>query len=339
MQISNQAEEIYKNAVVIDGQLGFEPAMPVSLEQKWELVDRYARAGITAVTLSLANDESTPEQTLEYLATIRKHIAAYPEKYILATTADDIVRAKRENKMALRLMFQGTAPIGKNLNFVELYHRLGISSMILAYNIRTPMGDGVIEENDAGLSHLGKKLVAEMNAVGMIVDGSHTSYKTMMDAAHLSNLPMVISHSGIFGVNPHVRNLRDDQISAIAKTNGVVGINGLGLLLGDQKASIEKFVEHVDYVVKQVGAKHVAIGLDNLYFAENFGEFMRNQPITHPQAYATKVSSAITWACIQPEQVLEIVEHLLQRGYSEESIRGILGENILRVMKAHELKV
>lgn len=332
MNISTRAKKLFQESIVIDGQLGFEVAMPWSLSQKWELVDRYAKAGFTSLTLSLANEETSTQQALDYLAQIRKHIFAHPEKYILAKTKKDILRAKKENKLALRLMFQGTGPIGKNLDLLELFHELGISSVLLAYNIRTPFGDGVIEESDSGLSHLGKKFVKEMNRVGMIIDGSHAGYNTSMDAMNMTSAPFVFSHSGVYNIVPHVRNVRDEQIQAVAKSGGVIGVNGLGLLLGDANASIEKYVEHVDYIVKLVGAQHVAIGLDNLYFADQFAEFMANQKVSHPEAYANKVSNAIQWKCLQPEDVILVVESLIQRNYSDEDIKSILGGNILRLM-------
>jgi len=332
MKISEQAKNILENAIVIDGQLGFEAAMPWTLEEKWSLVDRYKKAGFHALTLSLGNEETTTEQALEYLSKIRKHISQNTEKYILAKSSDDILLAKKTNKIALRLMFQGTNPIGKNLDLLETFKELGISSMILAYNIRTPIGDGVIEESDGGLSHLGKKFVAEMNRLGMIVDGSHAGYRTTMDALSLTNRPMVISHSGAYGIYPHARNARDEQIKAVAETGGVVGANGIGLLLGDPTASVEKYVDHIDYIVKLVGARHVSMGLDNLYFADQFDQFMQNQQITHPEAYAKKLGNRGDWKCLQPEDIILVVEQLIQRAYSKKDIEGFLGANILRLM-------
>lgn len=332
MKISNQAKEIFQSAVVVDGQLGFEPAMPWIFAEKWSLVDRYKKAGFHALTLSVANEESSLEETLEYVAQIRKHIFQNAEKYILAKFSEDILRAKKENKIALRLMFQGTSPIGKNLDLLETFRELGISSLILAYNIRTPIGDGVIEERDSGLSFLGKKFIAEMNRLGMIIDGAHAGYQTTMDALKLTKLPMVISHSGAYRIHPHVRNAHDEQIKAIAKTGGVIGVNGIGVLLGDPNASIEKYVDHIDYIAKLIGARHVSIGLDNLYFADQFDQFMQNQQITHPEAYAKKTGNRGDWKCLQPEDIISVVELLIQRGYSKQDIKGILGENILRLM-------
>ena len=332
MNISEKAKSIYQEAIIIDGQLAFEVDMPWEFSKKWDLVDRYAKAGFTGITLSLANEETSTEKTLEYLAKIRKYIFSHSDKYILAKTKEDILRAKKENKIALRLMFQGTGPIGKNLDLLEIFYTLGITSLLLAYNIRTPLGDGVIEENDSGLSHLGKKFVSEMNRLGIIINGSHAGFKTSMDALNLTTKPFVFSHSGIYKIAPHVRNVHDEQIKAVAKSGGVIGINGLGLLLGDTNASIEKYVDHIDYITRLVGAQYVGIGLDNLYFSDQFAEFMENQSITHPQAYANIVTDATTWKCLQPEDIISVIEVLLQRGYSESDIKAILGENILRLM-------
>ncbi|MGQ3889965.1 dipeptidase [Legionella sp. CNM-1927-20] len=295
-------------------------------------MDRYKEAGFDAVTLSIANEESTTERALVYLAQIRKYIFQHSEKYILAKSKFDILRAKKENKIALRLMFQGTAPIGKNLDLLELFHTLGISSLVLAYNIYTPMGNGVIEEKDSGLSHLGKRFIAEMNRLGMIIDIAHTGYQTAMNAAMLTTLPLVNSHSGVYGIHPHVRNVHNEQIKAVARTGGVIGVNGIGVLLGNPKASVEKYVDHIDYIAKLVGVRYVSLGLDNLYFAEQFNQYMQNQQVTHPEAYANKAGDRSDWQCLQPEDIISIVENLLLRGYVDEDIKKILGRNILRLM-------
>jgi membrane dipeptidase len=331
LNTTEKAKKLYEESIVMDGHFAIELAMPGSLEYKWQLVDTYHAAGVTSVSLSLANDESKQEETLGYLALIRKHIFSHPQKYILAMTPDDILKAKRENKLAIRLMFQGAAPLAMNVNLVELYFQLGISSMVIAYNIRTPMGDGCIEEVDAGISHLGKQLVQQMNEVGMIIDGAHSSMNTLMGAIQSSKHPCIVSHACAYGVNPIPRNIRDEQIRAIAQSGGLLGINGIGLLLGDKKASIKKYVDHIDYVTNLVGASHVGIGLDHFYFGDQFSEFMKNQPITNPAAYG-KMADPSMFTCIKPSQLVDVVEELLIREYSEEAIKAILGGNMLRVI-------
>jgi len=336
MKTTNDAALIYQDALIIDNQLAFEVAMPLSFEEKWTIVERYAKAGFSALTLSLVNDEATPEITLTYVAKFLHYISQHTDKYILAYTASDILHAKKEHKLALRLMFQGTSPIGKDLNMIGLYYQLGIRSMVLAYNIKNVVGDGVVEINDGGLSHFGRQVVIEMNRVGMLIDLSHTGHRTAMEALALSTSPVISSHAGAYAINPHIRTIKDEQIKAIARSGGVVGINGLGLLLGTDAALPEKFVDHIDYIAELVGVEHVAIGLDFLYFADQFEAFMKHQGVSHPQAYAKKVRGV--GAMLAPEQLLDVVKVLLQRGYSKQAIKGIVGENTLRVIYASEAR-
>ncbi|MBA2648459.1 MAG: membrane dipeptidase [Legionella sp.] len=336
MHTKEKARNIYQKSIVIDGHFAVELAMPGSWEDKWSLIDSYANAGVTAVTLSLANEESKLEETLGYLALIRNHIFANKEKYILAVTKEDIVQAKKENKLALRLMFQGTGPLSLNINLAEIFFQLGISSMIIAYNIRTAMGDGCIEEVDAGLSHLGKCLIQKMNQLGIIIDCAHSSRNTILGSTAISLLPVIISHACVYGINPLPRNIQDEQIIAVAKSGGIIGVNGIGLLLGDTRASIKKYVDHIDYIVHLVGINHVAIGLDHLYFPERFNEFMKIQQITNPPAYAKMVDTSML-TCIKPNQLVDVVEELLERDYIETDIQAILGENILRVIDQSQI--
>lgn len=330
-QLSDQTNELLTSSIIIDGQLGFEPDMPFEFEEKWQLVDRYIKAGFSAITLSIANEESTQENTLSYLAKLLVYLNQHSNKYVLVKNPHDIEKAKKENKLAVKLMFQGTSPLGKNLNMVKLFRDLGITSLILCYNIKTPMGDGVVESVDGGLSHLGKKLIAEMNRVGMLIDLSHTGYKTSREAIEISKHPVIFSHSNAYSIHPHLRNLKDDMIKAVAKTGGYIGINGIGVLLGDEKASPTKVVEHINYISELVGPEHVALGTDYLYFPDEFPSFMKKQSITHPESYAKNFQ--ITWQSFVPEKIPAIIEGLLKTGYSEREIKGILGENHLRVFR------
>src|SRR5690606_34276467 len=106
---------------------------------------------------------------------------------------------------------------------------------------------------DEGLSRFGVALIKEMNRVGMIVDCTHTGYRTSMEAMELSAAPTIFSHSLARALWDHERNVADDQIKACAATGGVIGMNGVGMFLGDNDGSPEKVADHIDYVAQLVG--------------------------------------------------------------------------------------
>ena len=243
----------------------------------------------------------------------------------------DLVEAKQEGLLAVSYMFQGTNPLEKNLGMIDLLYKLGVRSMIVSYNIRNAMGDGCAEENDAGLSLLGKKLVTKMNSAGMLIDCSHTGYKTSMDVMRLSIEPVIFSHSNVHSIHSHPRNLTDEQIIASANTGGFIGINGNGMLLGDDDASITKYVDHIEYIINLVGDDHVSLGTDLIYFPEIFDQFMQKNAVLYPGNY--EVKSIEQWKSVQPEHLPEIIAEMDARGFSEDTIKKVLGENYLRVIQ------
>jgi membrane dipeptidase len=323
------AKKIIKDNIVVDNAFGFEPEIEVP--HKWEVIDRFKAAGFTHISLSIATDMTSLSNTMHYLAEVTAMINQNPDKYLLVQTHADILKAKQENKIALSFMFQGTNPLEKRMELVDIFSKLGVRSMILSYNARNAIGDGVIEPSDIGLSRLGKLLIQKMNAAGMIIDLSHTGRQTSMDAIKLSTQPVIFSHSNVNNIHPHMRNLIDEQIKAIAVSGGFIGINGNGPLLGDDNASIEKFVDHVEYIINLIGEDYVGLGTDLVYFPEIFDAFMKKNSVVYPDNYG--VGKASQFKSIQPEQITEIVEELQKRGHNEITIAKILGGNYMRVAK------
>ena len=144
----------------------------------------------------------------------------------------------------------------------------------------------------------------------------------------LSSYPVVFSHSNPKQLVNHPRNIADDQIVACAEKGGVIGINGIGIFLGNNDIRTERIVEHIDYVVQLVGYAHVGVGLDCIFAEEEVKNFVEKHPDTFPAKYGfDKVAVAV------PEQFQEIENLLVLRGYSKKEINGILGENFLRIAK------
>lgn len=178
-------------------------------------------------------------------------------------TVDDIYRAKKEGKFGVSINFQGSNALGGNLDMVDIYYKLGVRQMNFVYNVRNFMSDGgrVAPDRDGGLSLAGKRLVKETNRAGMIVDCTHSSYRTAIDAAAVSTKPIILSHTNPYGAYNIQRNAPDSVIIAVAKTGGVIATNGVGAFLNKEGiASSEEITRHVNYIKELVGAGQYWLG-------------------------------------------------------------------------------
>lgn len=150
--------------------------------------------------------------------------------------------------------------------------------------------------------------------------------KTSLNVIEASHDPVIFSHSNAQGINPHPRNLTDEQIKAVARKNVVIGINGMGLILGEDKPTVKKLVSHIDYISNLLGSvDNIALGLDLVYFQEMLPLFFEKSGINYPSGYLGSMDG------IQPEQIDEIIETLLSQNYSKDSRIKILSGNFLRV--------
>jgi len=304
------------------------PCPPADVEGEL-LSRRGAGFSFTSLTMSVDN-EASPAEVYAKLAKIRHKLSRHPDTITLVDSVADIRQAKQDGRLGVGFHFQGTEPVGRDLANVGAYYKLGVRWMLMAYNFQNNVGVGCIEgeTNDIGLSAFGKDLVAEMNRVGMIVDCSHSGHRTTMDAMAASTAPCIFSHSNPRALFDHPRNIRDDQIKACAATGGVIGVNGVGQFMGEKtRVTIDHMLRHIDYLAEKVGPRHIALGLDYM------------TPL-HCQVlydfYGGNVSAKIgmpelPWAFFDPAEVPALLNRLLDKGYSVEDVRGIAGENFLRV--------
>ncbi len=335
--MAKTAKELFAESIVVDmtapGSPLQGPVTPtVADTDRW--IEHYESGGVTWASFTVAADfTGGVEPTLRNINLARRFFLSQPDRFILIERADDVLRAKREKKLAVSLHFQGTVPVGTDLGLVEIYKRLGVVHMLMAYNNRNHVADGCHERTDSGLSNFGLSLVREMNRVGVLVDVTHTGYRSAMDAIEASTAPVIMSHSNPNALYPHARNVPDDQIVAMAKTGGVMGVHGVGIFLSSSgtDVSADILARNIDYTVQLVGPAHVGLGLD----------YIENLPVLLALVRAT--GDAI-WSradgyhnpdqkFASPRVIEEVADVLLRQGYPEADVRGILGENWLRVVR------
>src|SRR5262249_49384447 len=159
----------------------------------------------------------------------------------------DIPAARRAGKMAIGFDIEGMNALDGDAFMVSLYYRLGVRQMLFAYN-RNNLAGGGCHDDDHGLTGFCRRGNAESNRTGMLVDCSHTGYRTTMEVLESSAQPVIFSHSNPKALRAHGRNIVDEQMRACARTGGVVGVNGIGLFLPDRDASSKAMVDCICYV-------------------------------------------------------------------------------------------
>jgi membrane dipeptidase len=319
--------ELYRNALVWDAHAGVFPSPDIDLN----LLDEWPELGVSYLSINVGFDVMDWQETLATLTAYRHWVVEHADRFVLAAKVQDIDHARAAKKLALSFDIEGMNALNGDINMVSAYHALGVRQMLFAYNLNNAAAGGC-HDQDTGLTEFGQRVVGEMNRVGMIVDCSHAAYTTTMDIMRASSKPVVFSHSNPTAVWDHQRNINDDQIKACATTGGVIGLNGMGIFLGDNDISIDTMLRHVRYVSDLVGTAHIGFGFDYSPDIDvDIGVILRSRPDYWPagQQYDTR---GIKHA--GPQQLPQLINALADSGFDDTDIRGFLGENFRRVAAA-----
>ncbi len=331
-----------------------------------------ARAGnLGAEFFSIWVDPETNQghfakHTLDLIDSVYEQAARHPDRMMMAFSTEDIERAHKQKKLAALMGIEGGHSIENDIRLLRDFYRLGVRYMTLSWSNTNEWADSSGDIDDPkiqhhnGLTDFGKQVVLEMNRLGMMVDISHVADKTFWDTVATTKAPVIASHSSARALCNAPRNMTDDMLRAVAKNGGVVDVNFFSGFL-DQKywnalqaqrkeqdaathAYLEKLkaegkqvtyadedritrewmakiprppfsvlIDHIDHIAKVAGVDHVGLGSD-----------------------FDGVSGATPAGMDSAADLPKITQALLDRGYSHEDIRKILGGNVLRVFKEVE---
>jgi len=252
------------------------------------------------------------KRTLQLIDCFYREIEKNQNDISLVTNYNQIKEVNRARKIAAILSIEGGEALEGDLAVLRVLYKLGVRLLTLTWNQRNQIADGLNESRTGGgLTEFGLKVIEEMNRLGMLIDISHLSEAGFWDVAKYSKNPIIASHSNCYTLCPHRRNLKDDQIKAIADKGGVIGITFVPnfLIQENRKATIEDVIKHIDYLVETVGVDYVGLGSD---FDGTGGLPLGLEGV---------------------DKIPNITKGLLDRGYEEKDIKKILGENFLRVFK------
>jgi len=293
------------------------------------------------------------QTTLEQIDVVHRMVAKWPQELRLATTADEVRKAHRKGRVASLVGIEGGHSIGDSLSALRMMYEAGARYLTLTHWQNTAWADAATDAPEhGGLTDFGRDVVRECNRLGLMVDLSHVSAETMADALDVAEAPVIFSHSGAHGLNPHPRNVPDAILDRLPENGGVVMVDFLPayvsravwehqaarrgerarlevMHLGDPRgaeaalaawdeanpeprATLAQVADHVDYIKERIGVEHIGIGSDF--------DGMDDQPDGLDDV----------------SQFPALLVELLRRGYSDRDIAAIAGGNLLRVMESVE---
>ncbi|MEV0286597.1 dipeptidase [Kribbella sp. NPDC050820] len=331
--------DLHRSAVVADAHNDLlmlvarrpKAAWAEYFRERW--IPQLREGGIDVQVLPVfIDDEFRPEgalrETLRMIEAAHRVAEANADEVVLCTTPADL--AGRDGRIALVLALEGCPQIDNDLELLQTLHRLGVRMVSFTHFGRSALGDGSGEDaTGSRLTHAGVEAIGLLEELGVLIDVSHVGRGGVEHILELATKPVVASHSSAFALREHHRNLTDEQLRAIAATGGVVCINFFaGFLTDAEKPTVDHLADHIEYVVDVAGEDHVGLGSD--FVAEVFAE--KIPACDRPVVIQGLDAEVYVPGLEGPAGMPLVTDALLRRGMPEDTIRKVLGANLIRVL-------
>lgn len=324
---SQSFPDVYNEAIVIDGCSFFA--------SRW--TERQEKSGVTALQMTVPMTWSGTTEGLDYVHRLYDLTEREP-RFTIVKSVEDIRQAKRDGKVGFIIGAQNTSHFEYDFRMVDVFYNAGMRVTQLAYNERNLVGDGCLEPANIGLSKYGKKIVEAMNRVGMQIDLSHVGERTSLDAIEHSAKPCIFSHANPKQRVDNPRNTTDEQMKKCADRGGVVGLTSYAPLvwMGDGPPTIDDLIGHIEYAVDLIGIDAVSLGSDSEVTPGSYPQVVtkrlaRDYPEASAPLKAAHPGLRKTVGIESMEQFPALAAALLNRGWADNDVAKLLGENLLRV--------
>jgi membrane dipeptidase len=315
---------LHEKIISIDGLIISKFGKPVFEDMR--------RGGLTAANCTCSVWENFT-QTMSNIAQWKSWFREYPDLISQVYSTGDIRRAKETGKTGIILGWQNTSAIEDRLEYLPLFHELGVRIIQLTYNTQNLAGSGCYETRDSGLSDFGRDVLAEMNRLGILCDLSHVGPKTSADAIEASKQRVAYSHCLPAGLKAHPRNKTDEQLKFIAAHNGFVGVTMFPPFLPKGPAStVDDYAAAIEYIINLCGEDQVGFGTD---FTQDYGtEFF--EWITRDKGNGRKLTDF--GEVSNPEglryirELPNLTRAMERRGWPEARIEKVMGKNWLQLL-------
>ena len=294
---------------------------------------RAANASLLGVALYVEDDELPHglRVALDQVALLRKEIERTPELTLCRSFAD-ICRARVAKQIGMLLMMEGAEPLGDDLRLLRIFYDLGLRAISLTHARQNAAAAGGIFAPSGsprtGLTSFGRDLVRECERLGIILDLAHINPAGFEEIVRLTKKPLIVSHTNARHFFNIERNISDEQIKLVGRRGGVIGINAILVSPTREEATLDRYVDHVEYVASLIGIEGVAVGFD-------FCQFLWRQM---PKAIRDDLENKLTRPHFIPEldnhaDAGKVTRKLIERGFTNAEIEKFLRGNWLRVLK------
>ncbi len=302
-----------------------------------DLLRQIIESGANSVTVTLCDPKSQELQAyqaaIDGILEYDRYIARHPDLLLKATRADDVLKAKSSGRLAIYYLTQNSTHIGRDLDRLDVFYSLGQRCLQLTYNHQNWVGAGCKERTGAGLTEFGHQMVEKLNSIGMLIDLSHASQATMMDAIAASRDPVHISHTACMAVYENVRNTSDESMRALAQKGGLVGICQIRpFLTASRKDNLDAYFQHLKHAISVAGVEHVCIGSDRdhrvIELSEEYMAELKAEegPNFNPSDWPLFIDQ------LNGPRRMEVVwDGLVGLGLSEDEAEKVMGTNLFRL--------